>query len=254
MKFKTIIKEHSATIAIILTIIVTAALSFADIISNEQAINYLFCADAGLAISILLSSIKDNKNINLIISKLKKQETSKKVTRREHYQMLDSAVLNADSQIWIMTIDSALSTNVISTIPEREIYYNNIETIAKTKRNVTIRRIYGLPIEDNARNDKISWILADAEKFKDCSNYHMRIFDWRKFASIPTPISLQIVDDTFVGLVNMQSATTGVIGNGEDICISDKNVVQHLKLYYEEIWNKSDEFKTGTSINYNYFS
>lgn len=248
MDIKNIFKEHSVTIAIIITILVTAFLSFTDRISNEKVMGYLLCADAGLAVSVFTSSIKNDKNIESIINQLEEQNMSKKVTRKEHYKLLNAAATNAKSEIWIMTIDSALSRSVISSIPEREEYYNNIEIIAKTRRNVTIRRIYGLPIRDEDRNDKIAWINSDLDRIKDCPNYHIRLFDWRKFQSIPTPLSFQIIDDTFVGLVNIQNGSSSVVGSGEDICITDENVVEHLKIYYESIWDKCDELKTGASI------
>ncbi|MBD5515829.1 MAG: hypothetical protein HDR06_14615 [Lachnospiraceae bacterium] len=250
MKKNDILKEHSVTIAIIISILISAILSFADLISDEKVLGYLLCADAGLAISVFFSSIKNEKNIDTLKNQLETQITSKKVTRKEHYQLLDAASINAKSEIWIMTIDTALNSKVVSTIPERELYYQSIETIAKTKREISIRRIYGLPVDEVKRADKLAWIRSDLEKFKDCPNYHMRIFDWRKFTSIPTPLSLQIIDDSFVGLVNMQQASASVFGSGEDICIKDKNIVQHLKIYYEAIWNKCDELKTGGDIKY----
>lgn len=248
MKIKDILREYGVTIAIILSIIITAALSFADHIPDEDIISYLLCADVGLAISVFYTSLKNEKGINAMCKQLEIRVTSKRVTRKAHYQLLGTASINAKSQIWIMTIDSALSRKVVSSIPEREVYYNNIEMTAKTRREISIRRIYGLPVDESARNDKIEWIRSDLEKFKDCPNYHMRIFDWRKFESIPAPLSLQIIDDAFVGLVNMQHASIGVVGDGEDICIYDENVVQHLKLYYETIWEKCDELKTGDFI------
>lgn len=252
MKIKDILKNHYTTIAIILAIIVTAILSFADRIPDEDVLSYLLCAVGGLAIDVFFASLESEKSIRDVMERLKPQSLSKKVTRKEHYQLLNTAAINANSQIWLMTIDSALSRKVVSTIPEREIYYRTIETIAKTKREVSVRRIYGLPVDDSARKDKIKWIRSDIEKIKDCSNYHIRIFDWRKFDSIPSPLSLQIVDDTFVGLVNLQQATTGVEGGGEDICIEDRNVVQHLRLYYETVWEKCDELKTGNNIMYDH--
>lgn len=248
MNIKNFLREYSVTIAIIISIFVTAGLSFADCIPNEKVMGYLLCADAGLAISVFYSSFKNEKSISSIMNRLEAQTTSKKVTRKEHYKLLDSASINAKSQIWIMTIDSNLNRGVVSSIPEREVYYNTIEKIAKTKRDVSIRRIYGLPVDDKARQDKIEWIRSDLKKFKDCPNFHMRVFDWRKFTSIPIPLSLQIIDDTFVGLVNMQSSSASVVGSGEDICIKDQNIVQHLKIYYETIWEKCDELKTGNSI------
>lgn len=248
MRIKNILREHNVTLAIILSIIVTAVLSFAGRIPDDDVIGYLLCADVGLAVSVFYSSLKNEKSICAIMERLKTQTTSQKVTRKEHYKLLDVASLNAKSQIWIMTIDSALNSRVVSAIPEREVYYRNIETIAKTKREITIRRIYGLPVDESARKDKIEWIRSDLEKFKECPNYHMRVFDWREFTSIPIPLSLQIIDDTFVGLVNMQNPSASVVGSGEDICIKDQNVVQHLKLYYETIWDKCKELKTGNFI------
>ena len=249
MKIKNILRDNYSTIGIVLAIIVTTILSFNNIIPDKDAISYLLCADAGLAISVFLSSIKNDKTICTIMNRLEAQPISKKVTRKEHYQLLDTVAVNAKSEICIMTIDSALTSKVVSSVPEREIYYKTIETVVKTKREITIRRIYGLPIDESARKDKIKWIRSDLEKFKDCPNYHMRIFDWCKFALSPTPLSLQIVDDVFVGLVNMQHAATGVLGGGEDICIYDQSVVNHLKLYYDTIWEKCDELKAGDAIS-----
>ncbi len=251
MKLKSILKEHYVTIAIILSIIVTAALSFADRIPDEDVIGYLLCADVGLAISVFYSSLKSEDNFYKVMKCLKPQATSKIVTRKEHYKLLDAAVVKAESEIWIMTIDSALISGIVSAIPEREVYYNDIETVAKTKREITIRRIYGLPMDESARKDKIKWIRSDLNKFKDCSNYHMAIFDWRKYSSVSNLFSVQIVDDSFVGLVNMIHASIGVIGGGEDICIKDQNVVRHFRLYYEAVWEKCDKLKIGDSIMIN---
>ena len=97
-------------------------------------------------------------------------------------------------------------------------------------------------------HEPIKWIRSDIERIKECPNYHVRIFDWRKFNSIPSPLSLQIIDDVFVGLVNLQQASTGVEGGGEDLCIEDHNVVQHLRFYYEAVWEKCDELKSGDCI------
>lgn len=248
MKLKSILKEHYVTIAIILSIIITAALSFADCIPAEDAISYLLCADVGLAIGVFFSALKNEDNFYEVMERLKPQITSKAVTRKEHYKLLDTAVINAESEIWIMTIDSALSRGIVSAIPEREVYYNDIGTIVKTKREISVRRIYGLPIDEQARKDKIGWICSDLNKFKDCSNYHMALFDWRKYNSVSNLFSLQIVDNSFVGLVNMIHASTGVMGGGEDICIKDQNIVRHFKLYYEAVWEKCDKLKIGDSV------
>lgn len=248
MDFKKLLKEHSVTIAIILSIIITASLSFADRIPNDKTIGYLLCADVGLAINVFYSSLKSENNFNEVMKHLKPQTTSSVVTRKEHYKLLDAAAISSESEIWIMTIDSALSSSVVSAIPEREIYYNDIETIAKTKREISIRRIYGLPVNDSARKDKIEWIRSDLNKFKDCKNYHMAIFDWKKFDLISNLFSLQIVDDSFLGLVNMMHASTGVMGGGEDICIKDPNIVRHFKCYYEAVWEKCDKLKIGDLI------
>ena len=251
MKLKDIFKEHSVTIGIIITIIITAAMSFTDRIPDEDVIGYLLCADVGLAVSMFYSSLKSEENFQRIIKYIEPQSTSTIVTRKEHYKLLDSAVVKAESDIWIMTIDSALNRNIISAIPERKVYYNDVETIAKTKSEITIKRIYGLPINEAARIDKLKWICYDLKKFENCSNYHMAIFDWRKFDSAFNLFSLQIVDDSFVGLVNMIRAHSGVIGGGEDICINDSNVVRHFKLYYEAIWEKCDKLKIGNHIMLN---
>lgn len=248
MNIKNILQEFALTIAIIITIIVTAALNFINYIPKDEVVNCLLLADAGLATSILYSSLKYKKDIDAIIGQLRRQGSSKIVTRKEHYRLLDRAVNTAESQICIMTIDRALNQKAIGTIPERERYYNDIRRIARERREITIRRIYGLPDEEAAREDKIRWINDELKKIKNCPNYQIRIFDWRKFGNIPTPLSLQIVDDTFVGLVNMQRASTGVVGSGEDICIEDPQIVQHLKIYYDTIWDKCDELKLGDSV------
>lgn len=248
MKLPRIFKEHYVTIAIILSIVVTAALSFADRIPDEDVIGYLLCADVGLAISMFYSSLKSEDSFYEVMRCLNPQATSNIVTRKEHYKLLDAAVIKAESEICIMTIDTALRAGIVSTVPEREVYYNDIETIAKTKREITIRRIYGLPTDEAARKDKIEWIRSDLIKYKDCPNYHMVIFDWRKFSSVSNLFSIQIVDESFVGLVNMVYASIGVIGGGEDICIKDQNVVRHFKLYYEAVWEQCDKLKIGGSI------
>lgn len=250
MKMKIILQEHSITIGIIITIFITASLNFIGLIPQESIVNYLLLADGCLAISIFYSSLKNESSISTIREEIKSQSTlSKKVTRREHYQLLDAAINTAKSHIWIMTIDSALSQNAISSIPERVTYYDDLERIARDKPEISIRRIFGLPIDKDARKDKIEWIKTELDKINHCPTYSIRIFDWRKFNSIPTPLSLQIVDNSFVGLVNMQHAANSIVGSGEDICISDPQIVQHLQLYYEAIWEKCDELKTGDSIN-----
>lgn len=251
MKFRSIIREHYMNIAIILSIIVTAVLSFVNCIPDEDVIGYLLCADAALAISVFYSLLKSEDSFYKVMKYLEPQSTSNTVTRKEHYKLLDAAVVKAKSEISIMTIDSALNTGAVNAIPERKIYYNDIETIAKTKREITIKRIYGLPIDEIARKDRIDWIRSDLNKFKDCPNYHMVILDWKKFSSVLNLFSVQIVDDSFIGLVNMMHAANGVIGGGEDICIKDQNIVRHFKLYYEAIWKQCDELKIGDSIKIN---
>lgn len=249
LKIKQILHTYWTTIAVIIAILVTTVLSFMDFIPTEDISSYLLCTVGGLAITMFFETLKNDQNASDIIEQIKKNKcASKKVTRKEHYQLLNAAVVKANSQIWIMTIDSALSRRVVNTIPERKIYYNTIELIAKSKPNISVRRIYGLPVDEDARRDKIEWICSDLERFKDCPNYHVRVFDWKKFEHIPTPLSLQIVDDTFVGLVNLQQSSMGVEGGGEDLCVEDPNVVQHLKIYYETVWEKCDKLKTGNEI------
>lgn len=250
MKIKNILQEHSGTIAIILAIIVTAILSFTDLIQDEDVLSYLLCAVAGLSINVFIALLSNEKNISEIAKRLEPVSSCVKVTRKEHYRLLTEAVLNAKSNVWIMTIDRTLKSTTISTIPEREIYYKTVETIARKHREITVRRVYGLPINEAARNDKIAWIRADIEKIRDCPNYYVRIFDWKKFSTIPAPLSMQMVDNSFVGLVNLQRSNAGVEGGGEDLCIRDPDIVGHLKLYYEEIWEKCEEFKTGNEINW----
>ena len=173
------------------------------------------------------------------------------VNRKKHYQLLNSAAIKAKTGLKIMTIDQSLNRNNISAIPERKVYYDTLESITKNKPNITIERIYGLPKDVNSRTDKIKWIRRDLEKYKNCPNYHMYIFDWRKFESIPTPISIQIVDDNFAGLVNMQHPETGVLGGGEDICIMDSIVVKHFQVYFEAIRERCLALKVGERIDLN---
>lgn len=240
--------NYVTNIGVIIAIVVTAILNFTDLIPDEQVVGYLLCAVGAIAIEIFISFLKNEKTIKEIITP---KSLSEKVTRKTHYKMLNKAAIDAESEIWIMTIDSALSSQQVSTIPERKVYYDTIKNIAKRKNNVSIRRIYGLPKEDAARKDKIEWIKKDLDKIKDCSNLHIRVFDWKVFESIPAPLSLQIVDDKFVGLVNLKQSSKGVEGGGEDLCIFDSNIVQHMKHYYEAVWDKCVELKSGNNINEN---
>lgn len=253
MKLKNILKEYYSTIVIILSIIITAGLSFADQIKEKNIISILICTIIGLSIEIFFSSLKMEKNFEKTNNMIKPSTISQKVTRKEHYQKLNRAASKATSKIWIMTIDAALTSKTIKNIPERQKYYRNIERIAKKNQNISIKRIYGLPIDEQTRKDKLEWIKNDLEKIKKCPNYQIRIFDWRKFNEIPTPLSIQIIDENFVGLVNLGNASLGVDGGGEDICIKDKNIVQHLSLYYETVWSKCDILKNGEEINYKLF-
>ena len=242
------LREYSINIVIILTIIVSTILNFIGFIPDERLPAYLLLADVGLAICVFYTALKYEDTVKELGDRLT-HGTSRKVTRKEHYKLLKEAVNNARSHIMIMTIDPALSRGMINSIQEREEYYRRIEQIAKENHRIIIRRIHGLPDDESARKDKIEWINAELEKIHDCPNYHIRIFDWRKFGKIPTPLSLQIVDDTFVGLVNMQHPSEGIVGSGEDICIIDSNVVQHLSLYYNDIWEKCERLKEGDSID-----
>ncbi len=254
--------KYVGTLGVILAIVIMAIISFMDLLPEEWLMRCLLCAMFTIAVDLYIASLQnDNKHCDIInkildvetaISEMDKKimdnNMSNKVTRKEHYKRLNCVALNAKHQIWIMTIDTALNRKIVNSIPERELYYNTIEMLAKTQKNVSIRRIYGLPDEKKAREDRIKWILSDIEKIKKCSNVHIRIFDWRKFKSMPAPLSMQIIDDDFVGLVNLQEALVGVEGGGEDLCVEDKNIVEHLKMYYENVWKKCDELKMGDEI------
>ncbi|MDR0830165.1 MAG: hypothetical protein LBN95_08655 [Prevotellaceae bacterium] len=249
MQIRKILQEHYTTIAIILAIIVTAILYFVDCFNHEQVGGFTLIAVGGLAVSMIFTALTSEKNFHNAIDCLEHRISSQKVTRKEHYKLLNRAISNAKKQIWIMTIDSALSSSTVSTIPERTEYYKALKKIIKSNKNITVRRIYGLPTDTQARQNKITWINSDITELKDCPNFQARVFDWNKFDNTLSPFSLQIVDDIFMGIVNTQH-TTGIEGGGEDICIEDKNVVQYFNKYYEEVWQKCNMLKTGNDIIY----
>ncbi len=240
---KKFLKNNWENIAIAIALCVTAALSFVDFISNEMAYKLVLTADAALAISILMSSYQSEKSLEAL-----KKPTSNKVDRIEHYRMLTKAIIDAKKTICVMTIDPSLKKGNRATIPEREIYYSAIEQIARRRPDVVIERIYGLPAEPNARLAKIEWINEDLNRFSSCINYHMYVFDWKEFEYMPKPLSLQIVDDAFVGFVNFHSEDS-IFGPGSDLCVEDKQVVQFLKLYYDDFRNKCLKLKIGNDIN-----
>jgi len=243
-----IFRDHYTTIAIIIATVIAAILSFAGYLTQSQAVSFTLIAVGGLAVSMLFTSLTSEKNICNAVNRMK-QTSSRKVTRKEHYRLLNTTINNAQSHIWIMTIDAALSSKAISTIPEREQYYNTLKQIVKSNRNIQLRRIYGLPTEQNAREDKIKWVQSDLNELKTCSNFQARMFDWRKFNGTISPLSLQIVDNIFCGIVNPHFST-GLDGSGEDICIEDINVVQYLSRYYNEVWDLCEELKIGNDIKF----
>lgn len=240
---KKFFKNNWENIAIAIALCVTAALSFVDFISNEMAYKLVLTADAALAISILLSSYQSEKALEAL-----KKPTSYKVDRTEHYRMLTKAVIEAKKTIYIMTIDPSLKKGNRATIPEREIYYSAIEQIARRRPGVVIERVYGLPAEPNARAEKIEWIKEDLNRFSSCINYHMYVFDWKEFGYMPKPLSLQIVDDTFVGFVNFHTED-GIFGSGRDLCVEDNQVVEFLKLYYDDFRNKCFKLKISNDVD-----
>lgn len=241
--FKAFLKKNWENIAIAVALCITAALSFVDYINTDMAYKLVLTADAALAISILLSSYEHEKSIEAL-----RKSTSYKVDRIEHYRRLNKAIIDAKKSIYIMTIDPSLKKSNRATVPEREIYYSAIEQIAQRRPNVVIERIYGLPAEPNARAAKLIWIKEDLKRFSACINYHMYIFDWKQFESMPMPLSLQIVDDEFVGFVNLHSAE-GVFGAGDDLCVDDPNVVQYLRLYYHDFRDKCLKLKISDEID-----
>lgn len=240
---KNFLKKNWENIAIVIALCITSALSFVDLISNDIVYKLVLTADAALAISILLSAYENEK----MFSSLRKP-TSQKVDRAEHYQMLNQAIVKAKKSIYIMTIDPSLKKGNRATVPEREIYYSAIEQIALRKPSVIIERIYGLPADPGARATKIEWIKEDLNRFSSCVNYHMYIYDWKEFENMPKPLSLQIVDDTFVGFVNLHSED-GIFGSGKDLCVEDQNVVRFLKLYYNDFRDKCLKLKIGDDID-----
>lgn len=245
-KAKTFLLDYAPILAIIGAIIITIYLSFADRIPNEKAMNYLLCADAGLAITTFYALLKNEKSVSTLKTQLEVHSLSKKVTRRESYQLLEKAIIGVKAEIRIMTIDANLNQRNMRSFPERDAYYSRIKKAAKQKE-IIIYRIYGLQADETSRKDRIAWIKKDLDAIKNCPNYHIAIFDWRKFNSIMTPISLQIVDDTFINLVDI-TRSDGVVGSGEDICSKDQNIVQHFTHYYENIWDKCDKLKIGDQI------
>jgi hypothetical protein len=244
---KNIFHDFYATIAIMLATIIATVLHFTGILDHKQAVSVTLSAVAGLAISMFLSSLKADRDINAVTARLENRTISRRVTRKEHYKLLNAAVNNANSRIWIMTIEPKLGRKTINTIPEREQYYETLKRVIKKRREISVRRIYGLPTDQQAREDKIEWVISDIEELKKCPNFQARIFDWHKHNTAIHPLSLQIVDDTFLGMVNLQYVT-GFEGGGEDLCTEDRNTVRHLSLYYEVIWGICEEIKTGDSV------
>ena len=61
MKFKEIIRNHHVTIGIILSIVISAGLSFFGLLPDEKVLGYLLCADVGLAIEIFFYQSNMNK-------------------------------------------------------------------------------------------------------------------------------------------------------------------------------------------------
>lgn len=245
-KTKAFLLNYSPIVAIIGAIIITICLSFADRIPDEKAMNYLLCADAGLAITTFYALLKNEKSVSDLKKQLEVNSLSKKVTRRKSYQLLEKAIRGAEKEIRIMTVDANLNHGNRHAFPERDTYYTRIEKVTKQKE-VIVYRIYGLPADDTSRKDRIVWIKEDLKTFKGCPNYQIAIFDWRKFNSTLSPLSLQIVDDTFVNLVDI-TRYNGIVGGGEDICSKDQNIVQHLIHYYENIWDRCDKLKIGDQV------
>lgn len=245
--FKEFLRENITILGLIGTIFVTTWPSFNDMLSDKKAIAYLLSADTVLAITVFCAMLKNEKSVSDIKERLEIRSLSKKVTRKESYQMLTKAVASAKKEIRIMTIDTHLTKEIKRSFPERDTYYQKIKKIAM-QEEIVIYRIYGLPAEDSLRKDKIDWINEDLCSIKKYPNYHIAIFDWRKFNSTVVPLSLQIVDDSFINLVDI-TRSNGVVGSGEDICSEDKNIVQHFTHYYEIMWEKCDKLKLGDHIS-----
>ena len=243
-----IIREQYGTVAVIIGTIIAAFLNLAGYLNEKQAMSCSFFVVAGLALSMIFSDLCLEKKLEQIEEKLKRQSRSQFISRKEHYKLLNQAVQNAHTSIWIMTIDKALSTKVIGTISERSIYYENLKKIIKEKDNIILRRIYGLPIEEPKRKEKIGWVLSDIQTFKNCSNVLIRVLDWKEYEGSFQPLSLQIVDNAFIGIVNMED-NVGIEGGGQDLYMEDENAVQYFRLYFKTVWEMCEELKTGNYIN-----
>ena len=233
---------------------IAAIIFFVDLIPEDFIMKLFMSAIVGLIVNdcVTMHKCKEmaesyNEKVDSIVEAIK-ASSSVLVDRKRHYELLNNAVEYARHDICLMTIDQELTSKNKDSFKQRPEYYQSVIDAVERKPELTVRRIYGLPIDEEDRKDRKDWIEADLKEMSDCPNFNVRVFDWAKYCDVPAPLSLQIVDNTFVGMVNLADGKEGIIGEGQDICITDCNTVEHLKKYYMQIWEKCMEIKTGNQI------
>lgn len=155
---------------------------------------------------------------------------------REFYVHMTAAIKLAEQRADVTRLDQ--TKPAVSHIEELKEYYETAKRIIQ-KKDITFRRIIRI-----ASPDVLEWTIELLEELGDCHNFSIAALQ----VSWLNSLSVQIVDDTDLLLVQPH---TGIVGSSPQrnmLRIKGRRMTEAFSKYYDKVWSASTPIKDGQTI------
>lgn len=232
----------------ILGVLIALVLFFLDLLPNDFIFPLIITVLGVIAFNQLRENIAREEYLTHIEKLYGKSIDIQTIDQKEFYRRLKSLVSEAKTTVDLISIEPF--TPETSGIEEKTEYFKVIKEVVKKKKGISYRFIYALPEEPILRSKKIDWLRGRLTWYKDCGNVNMRLVDLGKMKIAYPLISVQIIDEAFILIVDLRTGTHPASQRTEDLWCNSPLLVRHFANYFDTLWSSCTVLKEGTSIDW----
>jgi hypothetical protein len=252
INYKKIIRNYSAFTVLVVSILMLCY-SFFNSVPKDLIIKFNSFIVISLTLYIISVCLEEMKHIedsktnqtqlkekiedvekNLLKELVKVNQTQAEViiSSNKFYEKLNRIRNRAKKSVLLVNLDP-MPPDVYGEDVRKE-YFDSTIDFAATHPHITVKRIMSLPT-----NDKIKWAEELVENSKNLNNLHLayfRIDDIRNYSPIPPLLSLQIIDEEEMLLLNPNYSYMPMAFKN-CMYLKDSKVVKEIFFeYYNKIW------------------
>jgi len=232
----------------ILGALIAVALFFFDLIPSDFVFPLIITILGIIAFNQLRENISREEYLTRIENLYGKSIDLQTIDQKEFYRRLKSLVSEAKTTVDLISIESSLPET--SGIQEKTDYFKVIKEVVKRKKGISYRFIYALPEDPILRSKKMDWLRGRLTWYKDCGNVNMRYVDLARMKMVYPLISVQIIDNAFMLIVDLRTGTHPASQRTEDLWCNSSLLVGHFANYFDALWSSCSILKEGTAIDW----